>query len=197
MPGETKTTAIVSAAPGCGATHLAVALGSFFKGVLRKSVTIGEANGQRTLEQLEQCYQGGRGFGEEEKNFTILGVRYAKQVPAQEIAELFWAGPDELLLDFGVCYEEYRREILRCQRCFIMISFREWKIASMLDFLERTKMEPGREKWIYLTRDGYKADIREIEKSYHIKVRTVPWEEDPFHIKRENLAFYETLTGGK
>lgn len=191
--GYKKTIGVVGCEAGCGCTHICVCLAGYVKGAAGMRSAVAEIHQHSAFGKLEQCYNGSSFIDSKTKCFSIMGVEYHKQVGLEGVIELFQSDADYLIFDFGHEYEKIRREFIRCQKCVVAASLREWKIQSFLEFLEKTRDEPGRREWSYLVKEGYIEDIKEIEREYRIKLYRLPDEEDPFHIKRENLSFYARL----
>jgi len=177
---------------GCGATHLAVALASYTAGRERMHTTLAECNTSHAFARLEQVYEM-LPKESENKEFFIHGIRYIKQVAAEEIRRLYASGQECLLLDFGNAEKTAWESFLSCNICIVILSLREWKMPSFEAFMEETSENKERKNWHFVVRDGYREDIREMEKRYRIHLKQMPVEADPFHIRRENIKFYESL----
>jgi len=187
-----ETIGIWSTESGCGATHLAIALASYIVGKERMHTTVAECNQSHAFARLEQVYEM-LPKESESQEFFIRGVRYLKQVSPKEVRRLRASGQECLLLDFGGAAWEAWEVFLSCKTCIVVFSLREWKLPSFENFMEQTKEQKERKNWHFVVRDGFKEDIRELEKRYRMHFKQIPYEEDPFHIRRENIRFYEAL----
>lgn len=188
-----KIIGILGTESGCGVTHLSISLASYISGRYRLCTTVAEYNESHAFASLEQTYekllQKEQNLGE----FFIRGVRYQKESTLEEIKKLCSAGQDTLIIDFG-SFEHGKKEIFKnCSSCIVVLSLREWKMPSFESFMEKTQEDRERSAWYYVTGDGYREDIREFEKRYHIHIFKMPYEKDPFQICRENMKFYESL----
>lgn len=172
---------------------MAVSLASFLYGVMSKSVLIGELNSTESFLKLEQVYHGNKEYSCDTKGFTIHGIEYQKNIQENEIGNVLAERKQHIILDFGRDYRQNWIEFKRCEKCIIIGSLREWKIPSLIQFLEETKTEPEHRNWIYLVQEEDRVNRRDLEWSYHVSLITIPREEDPFHIKRENISFYQSI----
>lgn len=187
-----ETIGIWAVESGCGATHLAIALASYIVGRERMRTTLAECNTSHAFSRLEQVYEG---LPKESgtKEFFIRGVRYIKQAASEEIRQLYASGQECLLLDFGHADRTAWESFLSCKICIVTLSLREWKMPSFEAFMEETREHKERKSWRFVVRDGYREEIREMKKRYRIDLKQTPYEADPFHIRRENMNFYESL----
>lgn len=187
-----ETIGIWGTEPGCGATHLAVALASYIVGRERMHTTVAECNTSQAFAKLEQVYEVlPEASGNQE--FYIRNVRYRKQVNVEEIRRMQASGQECLILDFGKADRERWECFLSCKICIVVLSLREWKLPSFETFMEETREHKERKSWNFVARDGFREDIREMERRYQIRLQQMPCEPDPFQIRRENMKFYETL----
>lgn len=187
-----ETIGIWGTESGCGVTHLAIALASYIVGRERMCTTLAECNNSQAFAKLEQVYERLQGVSDT-KEFYIRGIRYRKQATVEEIRKMQASGQECLILDFGKAGRERWECFLSCKICIVVLSLREWKLPSFESFMEETREHKERKNWYFVVRDGFRTDIREMEKRYQIPLKQMPCEEDPFQIRRENIAFYESL----
>lgn len=187
-----ETIGIWGAESGCGATHLAIALASYIVGRERMCTTLAECNNTQAFAKLEQVYEM-LSEASPNREFYIRGIRYRKQVSVEEIQRMKASGQECLILDFGKTTRERWEYFLSCKICIVVLSLREWKLPSFETFMEETKGHKERKSWSFVVRDGFREDMREMEKRYQIHLKPMPCEADPFQIRRENITFYESL----
>lgn len=171
---------------------MAVALASYLTGAGGMHTTVAECNSSHDFARLEQYYELCEQELSDTEEFRIKGVRYVKAVSEKKRSRLLAAGQECLILDFG-SRQESREAFRGCRSCIVMASLREWKQVSFVRFMEETAQNEERSKWHFVLKDGQKADIQEMERRYRISFKRMPAEEDPFHIRRENIAFYKSL----
>lgn len=187
-----ETIGIWGTESGCGATHLAIALASYIVGKERMCTTLAECNNSQAFAKLEQVYERLPEISSSQE-FYIRGIRYRKQVSIEELQKMQASGQECLILDFGKATKERWKCFLSCKTCIVVLSLREWKLPSFERFMEETREHKERKSWYFVVRDGFREDIREMEKRYQIHLKQMPCETDPFQIRRENIAFYESL----
>lgn len=187
-----ETIGIWGTESGCGATHLAISLASYITGRERMSTTLAECNTSQAFAKLEQVYEA-LPKASERQEFFIHGIRYKKQVLLEEIRRIQAAGQECLIMDFGKASNQLWECFLSCKTCIVVLSLREWKLPSFELFMEETKGHKERKNWCFVVRDGFREDLREMEKRYQIHLKQMPYEADPFQLRRENMKFYETL----
>ena len=154
--------------------------------------TVAECNISQAFSKLEQVYEA---LPEESQSleFYIRGIRYRKQANVKEVRQMQASGQECLILDFGKAAQAQWECFLSCKICIVVLSLREWKLPSFERFMEETKEHKERKSWCFVVRDGFREDIREMEKRYQIHLKQMPCEADPFQIRRENIKFYESL----
>lgn len=187
-----ETIGIWGTESGCGATHLAIALASYIVGRERMHTTIAECNTSQAFAKLEQVYEM-LPEASKSQEFSIRGIRYKKQVNIKEIRQMQASGQECLILDFGKAVSTQWECFLGCKICIVILSLREWKLPSFELFMEETREHKERKSWCFVVRDGFREDIKEMEKRYQIHIKQMPYEADPFQIRRENIKFYESL----
>lgn len=187
-----ETIGIWGTESGCGATHLAISLASYIVGRERMCTTVAECNTSQAFAKLEQVYERLPEVSQNQE-FSIRGIRYKKQVSIEEIRQLQASGQECLILDFGKAAWAQWECFLSCTICIVVLSLREWKLPSFERFMEETEGHKERKSWCFVVRDGFREDIREMERRYQIRLKQMPCETDPFQIRRENIKFYESL----
>lgn len=187
-----ETIGIWGTESGCGATHLAIALASYVAGRQRMHTTVAECNTSQAFAKLEQVYERLPEISEN-REFWIRRICYKKQVSIEEIRQMQASGQECLILDFGKTVQTQWECFLSCKICIVVLSLREWKLPSFERFMEETREHKERKSWCFVVRDGFREDIREMEKRYQIYLKQMPCEMDPFQIRRENIKFYESL----
>ena len=168
---------------GSGATHLVLAAANYlYSGIGRKTAVL-ELSGRNDLQAMVLR----EGNGSE-----LLGVRYFFGNEARQVPELYNQEYEAYVLDLGVDYRAARGEFLRCDTKIVIGSISPWKASKYEYFLEFVQQETYK-MWDYLVLFGYKQDKRKMEKRYGIRMKQMPFLENPFCLQREDIAFLQKI----
>ncbi len=126
--------------------------------------------------------------------FRIYDVDYYPSTTAEELPCLLNQGYSYLILDLGSMEEADLPELLRCDKKIILGSLAPWKTDKFRKTLKQINQKTtSGEGFIYLTEMGKPKILREISASYHIRIRNVPYIENPFRLEKETFSILQEL----
>lgn len=178
----TKMIGITGAQDGVGVTHFSIALANYAANVLQKKVVYLSLEDKNEIATM---------LTQNQPEYEFMNVRYCSYVTSIRISELWNEGYDYMILDFGQDYDRHRAEFLRCEKKMILGSLIPWKRSYFCRMMEKIKMETHYKTWDYYALFGIKEDKKEFKIDYGIPLRTLPFIEDPFQIKKETYAFFQ------
>lgn len=180
-----RTIGITGTGPGVGITHFSVQYANYLSGVAHKKTAVLEWNQNGDLERMEAvcCNEVSA-----KKSFIVQNVTYYKCAGAEELAECIGKNFECIVIDFGweACH---RLDFLRCSSNIVMVSLSEWQLKACLEFFGGG-MDKQKKSWQYYTVFGSEESRRELEKTFGISLKRVPFSEDAFTITGEAMEFY-------
>lgn len=179
---RTKMIGVTGVAAGVGATHFSIALANYVANVLQQKVVYISFEEKSEVSNMILSKQ---------QEYEFMNVCYCSCATAIRISELWNEGYDYMILDFGKDFPTYRAEFLRCEKKVVLGSLILWKKAYFDQRMETLKKEMHYETWDYYALFGIKEDKKEFKIDYGISIRTFPYIEDPFQIKKETYAFFQ------
>ncbi|MBO5069990.1 MAG: hypothetical protein J6C37_06465 [Roseburia sp.] len=190
------TIGILGCTPGCGVTHLAIALGSYCSSKSRKSTAFLEFHTRNEISGLlpENRLAEFEENSSQRPHFKLQGMDYYPCVKSNEIPALMNRRYDYLILDMGSLGEADLSEFLRCDRKLVLGSLAPWKAESYQTFFHSFQSISNLgEGFTFLTQTGNTKDVREFSKTNHISVRSVPFIQNPFRIEKQLFLFLDEL----
>ena len=101
---------------------------------------------------------------------------------------------DRAIIDGGSEFYRIRREFLRCDRKLILVSLSPWKRKELEYFMSVIwEEEKCLDNVTFLAQFGMKKDKKDFQKQYRIPIHTLPFMEDPLHLKEAERLFFTTL----
>lgn len=170
---------------GCGVTHLAIALANYLHSALGKKTAIIELSGRQELRQMIQK--------EGDKGKKLLGICYYTDICVGKIPELMNSRYEAFVLDLGDDYAAAREEFLRCDRKIVIGSISPWKAPAYEHFLKNVTASDNYESWEFLALFANLSDRKKIQKRYGLHIVGVPWIENPFYLKKEDMVFLQKI----
>lgn len=182
------TLGVMGTGPGTGVTHFSIMLAGYIGSKLRKKVALVELNRSRDFEEIQKAYEG---CSDEARRFRILDTVYYRSSSGEELTDILNEGYEYVVLDLGWEFSKNETEFLRSSKKIIVGSLCEWKRGRYVKFVEEHKGEDGR--WEYLSMPAMPGEIRDMRYSCGIKIRSIPFEPDPFLIRSQNFGFFHQL----
>ena len=169
-----------------GATHFTLWAASYLSGVRQRKTALMEGNNHGDLKRLEKAW-----FPAEKRGnvFQALGMDFYKRGEAGELARCLEAKYDEVLIDFGERVKETQNEWQRCDVRIATVSFSDWQLEAaggMADL--RRALGRG---WVCLSVFGSEDARGEAQRRLGIPVIRIPFSEDPFHVDRRAMEWFE------
>lgn len=182
---EKVSIGIIGIGKGCGATHLVVALANYLQSALGKKTAVIELSGQQELKEL---------IGKEgDKRQKLFGVSYFTDICVGNIPEIMNSRYDAFVLDLGADYETAREEFLRCDRKIVVGSISPWKAFAYEHFLNTITATENYEAWEFLVLFANVLDKKRLQKRYGMYMISIPWIENPFCLKQEDMQFLQKI----
>jgi len=179
---KTIVIGVIGTHAGTGVTHFSIALANYISSVVAKEVIYLSMDHKKELQNF---------MGSEQKKFEIMGVSYLSDATSIELSEEWNNIYDYMILDMGHNYENNRTEFLRCDKKIIIGSLSPWKKQYYDTIMHSIEVEKNYKNWDYYAIFGIKEDKKEFKKKFDISIRTLPFLEDSFHIKKEQYAFFQ------
>lgn len=163
---ERKSIGIFGVQQGVGVTHLCTALTHYCADCLKSHTALVELSGNHELEELQKQQQGKWGRPDRKHYFANAGSEFYR----------------------------IRREFLRCDRKLILVSLSPWKRKELEYFMSVIwEEEKCLDNVTFLAQFGMKKDKKDFQKQYRIPIHTLPFMEDPLHLKEAERLFLKTL----
>lgn len=170
---------------GCGATHLAVAMANYLQSGLGRKTALIELSGKHELRDMIRK-EGG-------KKQKLLGVQYYTDICVGKIPEIMNSRYEAIVLDLGADYAAAREEFLRCDRKIVTGSISPWKISAYEHFLKNIIASENYEAWEFLVLFANLLDKKKVQKRYGVRMLSIPWIENPFYLKKEDMVFLQKI----
>ncbi len=176
---------IVGIGLGCGATHLTIALANYLQSGLGKKTAVIELSGRQDLKNMMQK----EGKGKQK----LLNVQYFTDICVGKVPEIMNSGYEVFLLDLGGDYCAAREEFLRCDRKIVIGSISPWRAFAYEHFIENVIASENYQMWEFLVLFANILDKKQIQKRYGMHMLSVPWIENPFYLKKEDMMFLQKI----
>lgn len=176
---------IIGIERGCGATHLAIALANYLQSGMGKKTAFIELSGKNELKEMIQK----EGKGKKK----LLGVSYFTDINTEKIPEIMNSKYEAFVLDLGSDYTAAREEFLRCDRKIVIGSISPWKIFAYEHFIKNVIVAENYESWEFLVLFANLSDKKKVQKRYEMHLASVPWIENPFYLKKEDIVFLQKI----
>lgn len=185
---ETRTIGIAGSVRGSGVTHLSVALANYAAGGRNEAAAYLELFGHGQMAHWKNTNEIGY--------FTEHKIHYYPDVCREEIPILLNRGYEKIIMDFGDAYEEFRGEILRCDRKIFLLNLNPWQEFSAGKMVKTLKKDDwGGIEPLYASANAVDCIQEKIEKEYGIKVNEIPAIPNPRHIGSEYFTCLDAIFG--
>lgn len=128
--------------------------------------------------------------GEGMSVFSLNGIDYYPGCNAGTMLMLQNMNYDNIIVDFGCCWEESRDEFLRCQEKHVMLNADIWHMEETIQLLEQISKEQGSRKWNYLSVFYEDRNLRQLEAAYGITIQTLLFGNETVHRRRWRKKFH-------
>lgn len=167
---------------------MAIAIGSYIWGVLRKKIAVVEVGSRYGLRDMALAYLG----AEMDEGFSMFGVDYFYMGDASRLPWIYSKDYEYIVVDFGWEYERYMDEIMRCSLKLIMGSVNLWRYGDYIKLCRYIRTIPGSDRWFHLV-GGESEDVIE-----HLKKESLPGLErviirNPFIVENAQLEFFNKI----
>lgn len=187
------TVGILGSESGVGVTHLAILLGNYLTAKCNQHTAVVELSGKSSFRNIQRVYKSRHKPKNIGKCFELYDLAYFYEVSTADLSIIYNLGYDIIVLDFGFDYAKARVEYLKCQKKLVIGSVSDWKKLLFMQKIEMLLKETGGEMFQYLALFGEKVECQEWKKLYHIDIRGLPFEPDPYTIHNKNFDFYEKI----
>lgn len=124
------------------------------------------------------------GAGEGVCTFRLNGMDYYPGCNATTLLMLQNMNYDNVIVDFGCCWEESREEFLRCQEKHVILNADIWHMEETIELLEKIRKEHGSKKWKYLSVFYEGKNLEQLEAAYGITIQTLVFGNETAHHRR-------------
>lgn len=182
-----------------GVTHLSIMLANYLTSKEKCRVAVVDRSTSNSLAVLQKIYedetdQTTHGQLGGQACFQVHKVTYYCQMKQKDIANIFHMGYEYVVIDFGkVCLQQCDSEIWRCHMRILVGSCCEWQQQAFIQALEDKISVYDAGKWNYAAFLGIQAIRHKLEKQYHIKIKTIPFEKDPFQLHRTHFELLKNM----
>ena len=202
------TIGIAGCCPGCGVTHLAVALSCFCSSKLRKKTAYLELHERNEISSLfsnenpfscENTFSRGGQIAlckEKQTDASIHRRRidYYPNVACEQVPVLLNRGYEYLILDLGSSQEAKKSEFLRCDIKLVLGSLAPWKVSYYNNFLKEYSFgDQAGQCILYFVQSGSRKTTTLFSKEHHISVQNIPFIKNPFQIEKELFSFLQNV----
>lgn len=183
-----RSIGIAGSIRGSGATHLSVALANYAASGLGKKTACLELNGHGEMRRWKEAKEGGY--------FEDGGIQYYPDVKEEQIPILLNRAYDTILMDFGDAYEQFRMEMLRCERKVFLLNLNPWQTFAAEQMICAVKEERwGGIQPFYAGMHMQKAIREALEQKYSIKIAEVPFLPDARSIPADAFSCLDAVLG--
>lgn len=191
---------IVGSGRGVGTTHFAILLCNYFASKEHRKTAFVDLSQERSVDVLYDIYSEGNRKEDGEKMthrayFRMHGVDYYSVDDREDIVNIIQLGYEYVVFDMGLFPTlRWEEELRRCHIRFLVTNCCEWKQRGAECALEHELVAGNRSRWVYTFFLGCEEIRRKLERRYHIRIRRIPTEEDPFVLHRRHFeALYNML----
>lgn len=179
---------------GVGVTHFAIMLAGFFSAGKNNRIAMVELNSNSSFSALKKlhCHEDML-LDETREQFSLFNVDYFPHRTSLNVAGIFQMDYDYIVMDLGCNRDENINELLRCNIGCLVGSLSEWKISMFEKNICELQQLAVKDSFYFLTTFGMQKLKKKVEKKYHIKISSIPYEPTPFVLHRETFAFFEML----
>lgn len=170
---------------GCGATHFVVALANYFRSALGRKTAVIELSAQGDLESLVKR--------EADQKQELFGVHYYTGVCMGRIPDILNGDGEVFIMDLGTDFRTVREEFLRCDRKIVLGSLSLWQIASYEQYFSHIIAGEQYKEWKFLALSADRRSRKAMQKKYGIYMKAVPYMENPFLLKKEDIKFLQRI----
>lgn len=172
-----------------GATHFALWAAAYLSGVRQRKTALIDWRERGDLERLEKAWL--LADKKEGDFFCALGMDFYKKGGAEALAFCLEERYDEVLIDFGERTKETQNEWQRCELRIATVSFSDWQLEDAKAMADLCRIL-GR-KWVCLSAFGSEDARKEAQKRWGIPVLRIPFSDDPFHVNRKDMEWFEGI----
>ena len=127
------------------------------------------------------------------KNQTLVGVHYFTDLGVGKMPEIMNSKYEVFVLDLGSDYTLAREEFLRCDRKIVIGSISPWKVSAYEHFIKKVMETENITSWEFLILFANLSDKKKIQKRYGVQMISIPWIENPFYLKKEDMMFLNKI----
>ena len=179
-----------------GVTHLAIMLANYLVSKERCQAAVVDRSQSGSLAVLQEIYDECAQTRKDSacQCFQLHKVDYYSQATKKDIADILHMGYEYVIYDFGkneLSHSDY--EILRCHMKILVGSCCEWQQEVFHSVMEQEEFMEQKKQWRFAAFLGSDAIRRGLEKRYHIKIHTIPFERDPFLLHQNHFEAFQIM----
>lgn len=171
---------------GMGVTHLSIALACYTSRWLHARTAVVEYGERDTLVRLSDL-----GVAE---GFRRGGVDYFPAATLRDIGFIYNMDYEYIILDLGCDSRSAREELMRCSRKLIAGSLCPWRKRAYYDYIQRLTESTGNSDiFTFLALFEDKIEIKRCRRACKVRVKSVPFMENPFCVGKRETSFLHSL----
>ena len=184
---------ILSLNASCGTTHLALACANYYASMERYSVLYAECVpnsgviGFRTSKVINLANTTG---------FRFKGVDYMPVCDSHEAMALLDMDYDVVIVEAVALKGMAEGLASRCSRRIFTLSARPWHYNDMQMNMKQIIQQQGIAQGDYCSFAITGHEARKVYKEFHLRTIAIPFIEDPFCLKKQDIRFLKQLLRG-
>ena len=174
----------------CGTTHLALAAANYFASKERRSVLYVECtpvNGVIGLRTEHICTCGSV------TGFECAGVHYMPVCSPDEALELLAADYDVIIVEGQMRQNNQTHLFARCDRRIFTLCAKPWHYPSLRMNLKHLRQQDCARRGSYCSFGLTEREERLIAREFQVHCSRIPYIEDPFRLKPDDLWYLKRL----
>ena len=195
MKADAKATVVIGImgiAQGVGTTHLSIMVGNYLANGLGNKVAIVGLGKKDDYASFAPTPMGSRDECENEY-FISNGMKFYKSVSNLQVPIILSKNYDYVIIDIECNNAFGRNQFIKSDKKVVIGSLSRWKVNLYEQFLSDIQNMKEYKECKYVSLTMVKKCAKKIEQDYGIKIEQMPFEDNPFYIKCENLQWLKRL----
>ncbi len=171
---------------------LAIAIANYLTGVNRKKVALINMADPDFL--LNLAWYHNLNISPDDKYFNLYGVRYYLRYNEKYISEIIGNVMDYIIFIGKGPFTSNVTLFDKTQLKLVAGSLDPWELKYYADFLKRmAPLYSGKDNWVFLAQYFSEKDKKHMEKNFKVSIQKLPFDLDPFKIKRSAFPFFANI----
>lgn len=183
-----RTIGFAGSIRGCGVTHLSVAAANYAAGGLNEKTAYLELIGHGEISHWKEKNESGY--------FVDYNIHYYPDFKREQIPILLNRDYERIIMDFGDGYNDFREEILRCDKKIFLLNLNPWQKYAAEKMVNTVQDEHwGDIQPVYMSMNAQKTEKEAIEKKFKIRITKLSLIQNPRSIRSEEFSFMDSIMG--